>query len=91
MIESFTRQETEAVDRLMRDSDFIVLVEFIKRNCTNLALAACQISGLESEKIKGGSLVLQEVRDAILFSKDVIKRYREEDQLPPLSRDTISP
>lgn len=91
MIESFTRKETEAVDRLMRDGDFLVLVEYIKRNCTGLALAACQVSGPEGEKIKGGSLVLQEVRDAIMFTKDVIKRYRDEDQLPPLERDTISP
>lgn len=91
MLESFNRKEVEAIDRLMRDGDFVLLVEFIKRNCTNLALAACQVAGLESEKIKGGSIILQELRDGIVFSKDIVKRYREQDQLPPLNRDTISP
>lgn len=91
MIESFERKEIEAVDRLLRDGDFILFLEYIKRNCTNLALAACQVAGLESEKIKGGSLVLQEVRDNILFSRDVLKRYREEEEMMPLGRDTISP
>lgn len=90
MIESFNRKELEAVDRLMRDGDFLLLVEFITRNGTGLALSACQIVGMESEKIKGGSTVLQELRDNILLSRDVLKRYQEAEELP-LDRDPISP
>jgi hypothetical protein len=91
MLGTLDRKEVEAIDRLMRDGDFLLLVEYIKRSCTDLALSACNVSGPEGEKIKGGSLVLQELRDSILFSKDVVKRYREQDQLPPLERDPISP
>jgi len=90
MLEAFNRKELEAIDRLLRDDDFLLLFDYIKRNGTNLALAACRVAGLESEKIKGGSMCLQEIRDAIAFSRDVLKRFKERDELPP-NRDTISP
>lgn len=91
MLESFNRKELEAIDRLMRDPDFILFIQYIVRNGTNLALSACQVVGVESEKIKGGSVCLQELRDGITFSRDVLKRFKEQEELPDLGRDTISP
>lgn len=90
MIDSFSQKELEAIDRLLRDEDFVILVSFIRRNCTALASKACQIAGIDSERIKGGSCILQELRDNILLTRDVLKRQKEQSELPD-GRDTISP
>lgn len=88
----FSRKQLDAVVRLLSDSDFKQIVEYITNEVTTLALASVKHSGTESEKLKGSCEGLQELRDLILFSRKVQARYIENEELESLNgRDSVSP
>ncbi len=91
MLEAFSREELDAVVRLRSNDDFKILTEFIVKSVTGLALTAAHIAGMESEKIKGGCLALEELRDQMIFAPDVLNRQLENEELAGDGRDTISP
>jgi len=92
MLDQFNRQELDAVVRLINDSDFKILIDYIKNSVTGLALASVKYSGEQGDKLKGACEGLQELRDLFLFSPRVQERLKQNEEIEAReSRDTISP
>lgn len=93
LLENFNKAELEAVVRMMRDPDFAQLINFVKKSATSLSNRAINTAGMESERIKGACLAIQELRDNLLSSRSNLDRYLDIDEFDQemLDRDTISP
>jgi len=92
VLTQFSREQLDAVVRMLNDSDFKQLIDYIKNEVTALALESVKHSGPEGERIKGACEGLQELRDLILFSHTVQGRYIDNEELEAInSRDTVSP
>jgi len=89
-LESFDDDQLLRFARLIKaDEDFKAFVKYLTVQVTGLALKSTRFGGDEGEKLKGASIILQELRDLLIQAPKVLQGINEEKEIE--GRDVISP
>ena len=90
-LNAFNKEQLDAASRLQNNQDFKTLINYLTAEVTELALKSTRQAGDIGEKLKGGCIALQELRDMYIEAPAVIQAEKERDEMALLDRDPISP